>query len=72
MERGDLAKIVDFIIEKDLIVISDEIYSELTYTDEGHVSIASFDGMKEIQDYNRPLNPKFKDLYNGRTSAEVL
>lgn len=32
----------------------------------------SFDGMKEIQDYNRPLNPKFKDLYEGRTSAEVL
>lgn len=47
MDKEDLAKIVDFIIEKDLIVISDEIYSELTYTDEGHVSIASFDGMKE-------------------------
>ena len=47
MDKNDLAKIVDFIIEKDLIVISDEIYSELTYTDEGHVSIASFDGMKE-------------------------
>ncbi len=47
MERDDLAKIVDFIKEKDLLVISDEIYSELTYTEEGHVSIASFDGMKE-------------------------
>ena len=47
MDKEDLAKILDFIIEKDLIVISDEIYSELTYTDEGHVSIASFDGMKE-------------------------
>ena len=47
MEKDDLARIVDFIIEKDLIVISDEIYSELTYTPEGHVSIASFDGMKE-------------------------
>lgn len=32
----------------------------------------SFDGMKEIQDYNRPLNPKFKDLYEGKTSAQVL
>ena len=31
MEKDDLAKIVDYIIEKDLIVISDEIYSELTY-----------------------------------------
>jgi len=47
MERDDLKAIVDFIKEKDIIVISDEIYSELTYTDEGHVSIASFDGMKE-------------------------
>ena len=47
MEKDDLAKIVDFIKEKDLIVISDEIYSELTYTDEGHISIASFDGMQE-------------------------
>ncbi len=47
MEKDDLAKIIDFIKEKDLIVISDEIYSELTYTDEGHISIASFDGMKE-------------------------
>lgn len=32
----------------------------------------SFDGMKEIQDYNRPLNPQYAHLYNGRTSAEVL
>ena len=47
MEKEDLAKIVQFIIEKDLIVISDEIYSELTYTSEGHISIASFEGMRE-------------------------
>lgn len=32
----------------------------------------SFDGMKEIQNYNRPLNPDFSDLYGGKTSAEVL
>ena len=32
----------------------------------------SFDGMKEIQNYNRPLNPMYKDLYGGRTSAEIL
>lgn len=32
--------------EHDLFVISDEIYSELTYVDK-HVSIASFPGMKE-------------------------
>ncbi len=46
MDQQDLAQIVDVIIEKDLIVISDEIYSELTYGRK-HISIASFPGMKE-------------------------
>lgn len=46
MDYEDLSKIVDIIIEKDLIVISDEIYSELNYKDD-HISIASFPGMKE-------------------------
>lgn len=46
MAYDDLKEIVDFVIENDLYVISDEIYSELTYTD-NHVSIASFPGMKE-------------------------
>ena len=46
MEYDNLKEIVDFVIEHDLYVISDEIYSELTYTD-NHVSIASFPGMKE-------------------------
>ena len=32
----------------------------------------SFDGMKDIQDYNRPLNPKYKNDFGGKTSAEVL
>ncbi|MDF2485914.1 MAG: yugH [Herbinix sp.] len=46
MDRDDLAQIVEVILEKDLIVISDEIYSELTYGSK-HVSIASFPGMRE-------------------------
>ena len=46
MTKEDLQEIVDVIIEKDLYVISDEIYSELTYCGD-HVSIASFPGMKE-------------------------
>lgn len=46
MNRAELQKIVDIVLEKDLIVISDEIYSELNYC-EDHVSIASFPGMKE-------------------------
>ena len=46
MTREDLQEIVDVIIERDLYVISDEIYSELTYCG-NHVSIASFPGMRE-------------------------
>lgn len=46
MNYEDLAGIVDLIIEKDLFVISDEIYSELNYNGD-HVTIASFPGMKE-------------------------
>jgi len=46
MNYDDLKDIVDIIIEKDLYVISDEIYSELTYGSE-HVTIASFPGMRE-------------------------
>lgn len=46
MTREDLEEIVDVIIEKDLFVITDEIYSELTYNGD-HVTIASFPGMKE-------------------------
>lgn len=47
MRRDDLEKIAAIIEEKDLFVISDEIYSELTYGEEEHVSIASLPGMKE-------------------------
>ena len=46
MEREDLEKIVKIIIENDILVMSDEIYAELTYK-EKHVSIVSLDGMRE-------------------------
>lgn len=46
MEREDLEKIAKVIIEHDIFVISDEIYSELSYNGE-HVSIASIEGMKD-------------------------
>jgi aminotransferase len=46
MERSDLESIAKVILEKDLFVISDEIYSELTYTDK-HVSITQIPGMIE-------------------------
>lgn len=46
MEKKDLEEIAEVILEKDLFVISDEIYSELSYNGE-HVSIASLPGMRE-------------------------
>ena len=46
MELEDLKEIAEVIEEHDLYVISDEIYSELTYTG-NHVTIASLPGMKE-------------------------
>lgn len=46
MEREDLEAIAEVCIEKDIFVMSDEIYAELTYKGE-HVSIANIPGMKE-------------------------
>lgn len=46
MTREDLEPIAKFVVEHDLFVLSDEIYSELSYKGE-HISIASFPGMKE-------------------------
>ena len=46
MTKEDLEKLIPIIKKHNLIVISDEIYSELTYKG-NHVSIASFEGMKE-------------------------
>lgn len=47
MERDDLEAIAKVIREHDLMVLSDEIYSELTYEGKHHVSVASIDGMRE-------------------------
>ena len=47
MEQEDLEAIAKVILEKDLIVVSDEIYGELTYNGKRHVSIASIPGMQE-------------------------
>lgn len=46
MTKEKLGELVDTIIENDIYVLSDEIYSELTYK-ENHCSIASLPGMKE-------------------------
>ncbi len=47
MEREDLEKIAPILIKHDLLVISDEIYAELTYGGKDHVSIAAIAGMYE-------------------------
>lgn len=46
MEKEDLEKIAEVIVKHDLFVISDEIYSELSYQND-HVSIATLPGMRE-------------------------
>ena len=47
MEREDLLKIADFAQKHDLIVISDEIYGDLTYGEHEHVCFASLPKMQE-------------------------
>ncbi len=46
MTKADLEEIAPVLIEHDILVVSDEIYSELSYKD-NHVSIASLPGMKD-------------------------
>ena len=46
MEKSDLEALVDLIVANDLYVITDEIYSELTYGTD-HVTIAAFPEMKD-------------------------
>lgn len=47
MEREDLEKLAEILKGTNIIVISDEIYSELTFSGKPHVSPACIDGMKE-------------------------
>ena len=47
MRRKDLEEIAEVLRGTDIMVLSDEIYAELTYGDERHVSIAEIDGMRE-------------------------
>lgn len=47
MEKDDLEKIAAVILKYDLMVLTDEIYSELSYSEGQHVSIITLPGMKE-------------------------
>lgn len=46
MNRNDLAEIVQILKDRDVVVLSDEIYAELSYNGK-HLSIATFEGMKD-------------------------
>lgn len=47
MRKNELEEISKVIIKHNLLVLSDEIYSELTFGNEKHCSIASIEGMQE-------------------------
>ena len=47
MRRGDLEEIAEVLRGTDIMIASDEIYAEMTYNGEKHVSIAELDGMRE-------------------------
>ncbi|MCL2049473.1 MAG: aminotransferase class I/II-fold pyridoxal phosphate-dependent enzyme [Defluviitaleaceae bacterium] len=47
MERADLEKICEVLKKHEILVISDEVYAELTYAQDEHVSIASLPDMYE-------------------------
>jgi len=53
MGKSDLEALAEVVREKEILVISDEIYSELTYGENTHVSFASLPGMK---DYTLTIN----------------
>ncbi len=47
MTKDELNEIADILRDTDIMVLSDEIYAEMTYGDKKHVSIATLDGMRE-------------------------
>ena len=57
--REALQQLRDVVVRHDLLVISDEIYSELTYSPEGHVSIAGLPGMWERTIYLNGFSKAF-------------
>lgn len=47
LEEDELERIAQICVENDLVVLTDEIYSELLYDDARHISIAAMPGMRE-------------------------
>lgn len=59
LEANDLYALADYLRGTNIFIITDEIYSELTYTDDGHVSIASLPDMKERTIYINGFSKAF-------------
>jgi len=59
MEPGELAKIAEVCVRHDLVVLTDEIYSELTFEDGQHTSIATMPGMRERTVFLHGLSKAF-------------
>ncbi len=59
LEEKDLASLAEYLRGTNIFILTDEIYSELTYTDKGHLSIASFPGMKERTIYINGFSKAF-------------
>ncbi len=59
MTREDLENIAEVLKGTDIMVLSDEIYSELNYTGTAHVSFASIDGMRERTVYINGFSKAF-------------
>ncbi|MCR4674991.1 MAG: aminotransferase class I/II-fold pyridoxal phosphate-dependent enzyme [Lachnospiraceae bacterium] len=59
MEKKDLEAIAEVIIKHDIFVLTDEIYSELSYGEKEHVSIASLPGLKERTIYINGFSKAF-------------
>lgn len=59
LEKEDLIQIAEYLRGTNILCLTDEIYSELNYTNERHISIASFDGMKERTIYINGFSKAF-------------
>lgn len=47
LSHGDLAKLAKLAVERDMFVISDEVYEKITYDGARHYCLATFPGMRE-------------------------
>lgn len=59
LEQEDIEALAEVIIKHDLLVVTDEIYEDLTYTNSSHVTITSLPGMQERTIYINGFSKSF-------------